>query len=100
MRKYCFSFLFCYILEPVLTSSSSDEAVIQQLKNLTQVHTGFFKYPENKRTIRGLARNAKNLKRTDVFFCLRRITPAGTTGLLFIIIFLNPSYRLDALLKK
>ena len=93
MRKYCFSFLFCYILEPLLTSSSSPQAVIQELENSLQLDQDFFKNPttENKRAIRGLARKATNLKRTDVFNYLRKITPVGATGLLFSTIFLNPS---------
>ena len=93
MHKYCINFLFCYILEPILTSSSSPQAVIKQLENSLQLDQAFFKNPtaENKRAIRGLGRKAKNLKRTDVFRYLRKITPAGTTGLLFVIIFLNPS---------
>ena len=86
-------FLFCYIVEPILLSSSSAEAVIQQLKNPLQLDQGFFKNPTtgNKRAIRVLARKAKNLKRFDVFKYLREITPPGTTGLLFNIISLNPS---------
>ena len=85
-------FLFCYIVEPILTSSSSPEAVIQQLKNSLQLDQGFFKNPtrEGKRAIRVLARKAKNLKRSDVFNYLREITPLGTTGLLFNIISFNP----------
>ena len=86
-------FLFCYIVEPILTSSSSPEAVIQQLKNSLQLDQGFFENPtrEDKRAIRVLARKAKNLKRFDVFSYLKEITPLGTTGLLFNIISFNPS---------
>ncbi|XP_066024076.1 uncharacterized protein [Pocillopora verrucosa] len=70
------------IAEPILTSSSSAEAVIQQLKNSLQLDQGFFKNPtrEDKRAIRVLARKAKNLKRFDVFSYLKEITPLGTTG--------------------
>nr|XP_058968800.1 uncharacterized protein LOC131795255 [Pocillopora verrucosa] len=70
------------IAEPILTSSSSPEAVIQQLKNSLQLDQGFFKNPtrEDKRAIRVLARKAKNLKRFDVFSYLKEITPPGTTG--------------------
>ena len=90
-------FLFCYIVEPILTSSSSPEAVIQQLKNSLQLDQGFFKNPtrEDKRAIRVLARKAKNLKRFDVFSYLKEITPPGTTGLLFNIISSNPSQYLS-----
>ena len=90
-------FLFCYIVEPILTSSSSPEAVIQQLKNSLQLDQGFFKNPtrEDKRAIRVLARKAKNLKRFDVFNHLKEITPRGTTGLLFNIISFNPSQYLS-----
>ena len=90
-------FLFCYIVEPILTSSSSAEAVIQQLKNSLQLDQGFFKNPtrEDKRAIRVLARKAKNLKRFDVFSYLKEITPRGTTGLLFNIISFNPSQYLS-----
>ena len=89
-------FLFCYIVEPILKSSSSAEAVIQQLKNSLQLVQGFFENPttEDKRAIRILARKAKNLKRFDVFRYLREITPPGTTGLFFNIISLNPSQYL------
>ena len=90
-------FLFCYIVEPILTSSSSAAAVIQQLKNSLQLDQGFFKNPtrEDKRAIRVLARKAKNLKRLDVFSYLKKITPPGTTGLLFNIISFNPSQYLS-----
>ena len=90
-------FLFCYIVEPILTSSSRATAVIQQLKNSLQLDQGFFKNPtrEDKRAIRVLARKAKNLKRSDVFNYLKEITPLGTTGLLFNIISLNPSQYLS-----
>ena len=90
-------FLFCYIVEPILTSSSSAEAVIQQLKNSLQLDQGFFKNPtrEDKRAIRVLARKAKNLKRFDVFSYLKKITRPGTTGLLFNIISFNPSQYLS-----
>ena len=90
-------FLFCYIVEPILTSSSSPEAVIQQLKNSLQLDQGFFENPtrEDKRAIRVLARKAKNLKRFDVFSYLKEITPRGTTGLLFNIISFNPSQYLS-----
>ena len=90
-------FLFCYIVEPILLSSSSAEAVIQQLKNPLQLDQGFFKNPTtgNKRAIRVLARKAKNLKRFDVFNYLKEITPRGTTGLLFNIISFNPSQYLS-----
>ena len=90
-------FLFCYIVEPILTSSSSAEAVIQQLKNSLQLDQGFFKNPtrENKRAIRVLARKAKNLKRLDVFRYLKTITPRGTTGLLFNIFSFNPCQYLS-----
>ena len=90
-------FLFCYIVEPILTSSSSPEAVIQQLKNSLQLDQGFFENPtrKGKRAIRVLARKAKNLKRSDVFNYLREITPLGTTGLLFNIISFNPSQYLS-----
>nr|XP_058948232.1 uncharacterized protein LOC131776110 [Pocillopora verrucosa] len=68
--------------ESILTSSSSARAVIQQLDNSIQLDKGFFKNPttEDKRAIRGLARRAKHLKRFDVFYYLREITPPGTTG--------------------
>ena len=90
-------FLFCYIVEPILTSSSSAEAVIQQLKNSLQLDQGFFKNPtiKDKLAIRVLARRAKNLKRFDVFSYLKEITPRGTTGLLFNIISFNPSQYLS-----
>ena len=90
-------FPFCYIVEPILTSSSSPEAVIQQLKNSLQLDQGFFKNPtrEDKRAIRVLARKAKNLKRFDVFSYLKEITPPGTTGLLFNVISFNPSQYLS-----
>ena len=90
-------FLFCYIVESILTSSSSPEAVIQQLKNSLQLDQGFFKNPtrEDKRAIRVLARKAKNLKRFDVFNYLKEITPRGTTGLLCNIISFNPSQYLS-----
>ena len=90
-------FLFCYIVEPILTSSSSAEAVIQQLKNSLQLDQGFFKNPtrEDERAIRVFARKAKNLKRFDVFSYLKEITPSGTTGLLFNIISFNPSQYLS-----
>ena len=90
-------FLFCYIVEPILTSSRSAEAVIQQLKNSLKLDQGFFKNPtrEDKRAIRVLARKAKNLKRFDVFSYLKEITPLGTTGLLFNIISFNPSQYLS-----
>ena len=90
-------FLFCYIVDPILTSSSSAEVVIQQLENSLQLHQGFFKNPtrEDKRAIRVLARKAKNLKRFDVFSYLKEITPRGTTGLLFNIISFNPSQYLS-----
>ena len=90
-------FLFCYIVEPILTSSSSPEAVIQQLKNSLQLDQGFFKNPtrEDKRAIRVLARKAKNLKRFHVYSYLKAITPRGTTGLLFNIISFNPSQYLS-----
>ena len=90
-------FLFCYIVESILTSPSSAEAVIQQLKNSLQLDQGFFKNPtrEDKRAIRVLARKAKNLKRFDVFSYLKMITPPGTTGLLFNIISFNPSQNLS-----
>ena len=90
-------FLFCYIVDPILTSSSSAEVVIQQLENSLQLDQGFFKNPtrEDKRAIRVLARKAKNLKRLDVFNYLKMITPLGTTGLLFNIISFNPSQYLS-----
>ena len=90
-------FLFCYIVEPILTSSSSAKAVIQQLENSLQLDQGFFENPtkEDKRAIRVLARKAKNLKRLDVFNYLKMITPRGTTGLLFNIISFNPSQYLS-----
>ena len=90
-------FLFCYIVEPILTSSSSAEAVIQQLKNSLQLDQDFFENStrEDKRAIRVLARKAKNLKRLDVFSYLKKITPPGTTGMLFNIISFNPSQYLS-----
>ena len=90
-------FLFCYIVESILTSPSSAEAVIQQLKNSLQLDQGFFKNPtrEDKTAIRILARKAKNLKGFDVFNYLKEITPPGTTGLLFNIISFNPSQNLS-----
>ena len=90
-------FLFCYIVEPILTSSRCAEAVIQQLKNSLQLDQGFFENPTrlDKRAIRVLARKAKNLKRSDVFNYLKEITPRGTTGLLFNIISFNPSQYLS-----
>ena len=90
-------FLFCYIVESILTSSSSPEAVIQQLKNSLQLDQGFFENAtrEDKRAIRVLARKAKNLKRFDVFSYLKEITPLGTTGLLFNIISFNSSQYLS-----
>ena len=76
-----------------MTSSSSAQAVIQQLENSLRLDQGFFKNPtiEGKRAIRYLARKAKNFKRFNVFNYLRKITPPGTTGLLFDIISSNPS---------
>ena len=81
------------MVEPIMTSSSSAQAVIQQLENFLQLDQGFFKNPtiEGKRAIRYLARKATNFKRFDVFDYLRKITPPGTTGLLFDVISLNPS---------
>ena len=89
--------LFCYVVEPILTSSSSAAAVIQQSKNSLQLDQGFFKNPirKDKIAIRVLARKAKNLKRFDVFSYLKEITPQGTTGLLFNIISFNPSQYLS-----
>ena len=89
-------FLFCYIVEPILTSSIKAEAVIQQLKNSLQLDQDFFKNPtRGDKSIRVLARKAKNLKRFDVFGYLQEITPPGTTGLLFNIISFNPSQYLS-----
>ena len=82
-------FLFCYIVEPILTSSRCAEAL--------QLDQGFFENPTrlDKRAIRVLARKANNLKRSDVFNYLKEITPRGTTGLLFNIISFNPSQYLS-----
>ena len=87
-----FSFLFRCILESILTSSSSAQAIIQLLEKFLPSGEDYFRNPtsENKTSIRGLARKAKNLKRLDVFKHLREITPRGTTGLLFNVISLNP----------
>ena len=70
---------------------------MQQLANSLQLDKGFFKNPtaEDQRAFRGLARIAKILNRFDVFEYLRRNAPAGTTGLLFNIISLNPSQYLS-----
>ena len=83
-------FLFCYIVEPILTSSSNAEAVVQQLKNPLQNPSRW-----DPTAIRVLARKAKNLKRFDVLSHLKEITPRGTTGLLFNIISFNPSQYLS-----
>ena len=89
--------LLCCTVEPILTSSSNTQAVIKQLEHSLRLDQGFFKNPtrEDKRAIRGLARKAKNFRRFDVYYNLRKITPPGTTGLLFNIISLNPSQYLS-----
>lgn len=68
--------------ETILTSPSSPDVIIQQLKNSLQLEEDYFRKPtsKDKTTIRVLARKAKNLKRMDVFYLLREITPTGTTG--------------------
>ena len=87
-----FFFLFRCILESILTSSISAQAIIQLLEKFLHSGEDYFRKPtsQNKKSIRGLARKAKNLKRLDVFKHLREITPRGTTGLLFNVISLNP----------
>ena len=89
--------LLCCTVEPILTSSSNAQAIIKQLENSLQLDQGFFKNPtrEDKRAIRGLARKAKNFRRFDVFYNLRKIPPPGTIGLLFNIISLTPSRYLS-----
>lgn len=65
-------------LESILKSSSRPQAIIQQLEKSED----YFRKPtpKDKTYIRVLARKAKNLKRTDVFYHLREITPPETTG--------------------
>ncbi|CAH3157776.1 unnamed protein product [Pocillopora meandrina] len=69
-------------VESILTSSSSAQAIIQLLEKFLHSGEDYFRKPtsQNKKSIRGLARKAKNLKRLDVFKHLREITPKGTTG--------------------
>ena len=67
---------------------------MQQLENSLRLDLGFFKNSKHRGSIRGLARKAKNLKRKDIFYYLREITPPGTTGFLSNIISLNPSQYL------
>ena len=84
-NRKCYFFLsFLLHLESILKSSSRPQAIIQQLEKSED----YFRKPtpKDKTYIRVLARKAKNLKRTDVFYHLREITPPGTTGLLFNII--------------
>ncbi|PFX21943.1 Hemicentin-2 [Stylophora pistillata] len=68
--------------ESTLTSSSSAKAIMQQLESSLQIDLGFFRNPtpEDETVIRILARKAKKLKRMDVFYHLRKITPPGATG--------------------
>lgn len=68
--------------ESTLTSSSSAKAIIQQWEGSLQLDPGFFRNPtpEDETVIRILARKAKKLKRMDVFYHLRKITPPGATG--------------------
>lgn len=69
-------------VESILTSSISAQAIIQLLEKFLHSGEDYFRKPtsQNKKSIRGLARKAKNLKRLDVFKHLREITPKGTTG--------------------
>ena len=87
-----FFFLFRCILESILTSSISAQAIIQLLEKFLHSGEDYFRNPtsENKTSIRALARKAKNLTRSDVFKQLRELTPRGTKVLLFNVISLNP----------
>ena len=62
-------------------------------RTLYRLDQGFFRNPtaDEETAIRTLGRKAKNLNRMDVFHHLRKITPPGTTGFLFDIIFFNLS---------
>ena len=65
-----------------MSDSCHPEEIVRKLKESLHLDEKCLEQPnpETKRTIRCLAKRAKDSKRIDVVEYLRKITPAGTTG--------------------
>ena len=76
-------------LESLLSQPCDPKEVVLQLKHKLQLDQASLEQPDTgtKRLIRCLARKAKQTRRLDVFKHLREITPAGTTGNFFLVVF-------------
>ncbi|XP_068676713.1 uncharacterized protein [Montipora foliosa] len=70
------------VVESVMSDSCHPEEIVRKLKESLHLDEKCLEQPnpETKRTIRCLAKRAKDSKRIDVVEYLREITPAGTTG--------------------
>ena len=66
----------------LLSQSCDAQEVVNRLQEDLQLDQSCLEHPEpeTKRMIRCLARKAKCSSRLDVVECLRKVTPAGTTG--------------------
>ncbi|XP_068676848.1 uncharacterized protein [Montipora foliosa] len=70
------------VVESVMSDSCHPEEIVRKLKESLHLDEKCLEQPnpETKRTIRRLAKLAKDSNRIEVVKYLRKITPAGTTG--------------------
>ena len=70
------------VVESSMSRSCDPKEIVLQLRESLHLDDVCLEQPnpETKRTIRCLARRAKDSNRIDVVKFLRKITPAGTTG--------------------
>ena len=70
------------LVESLMSDSCHPEEIVVQMKESLHLDLMCLEQPnpETKRTIRCLAKRAKDSNRIDVVKHLREITPAGTTG--------------------
>ena len=74
-------------IETLMSQPCDSREVVLQLKDCLKLDEVVLEHPdsETKRLIRCLANKAKQSNRPDVLRELREITPAGTTGIEFVV---------------